>query len=35
LLTLDRAASVLGKKVNIHLVSVPWSKQGKQKPSKK
>lgn len=35
LLTLDRAASVLGKKVNIHLINVPWPKQIEQKPSKK
>ena len=35
LLTLDRAASVLGKKVNIHLVSVSESKPTSQKLPKK
>ena len=35
LLTLDRAASVLGKKVNIHLVGASRPKQAEQKSSKK
>ena len=35
LLTLDRAASVLGKKINIHLVSTPWSKHTAHKSSKR
>lgn len=35
LLTLDRAASVLGKKVNMNLVSVKESKRADQKRPKK
>ncbi len=35
LLTLDRAASVLGKKVNMNLVSIPKSKSNINKSSKK
>jgi antitoxin HicB len=35
LLTLNRAASILGKKVNMNLVATPKSKQPAHKPSKK
>lgn len=35
LLTLSRAASVLGKKVNMNLVSIPNSEQAIRKPSKR